>query len=154
MLSYESCLALRDAGFPQVAPADGHVVKYDVGHEEFGPRHSHLQRTGQGATKFAGQPIPLDPDEIRCPNTDELLAAIEARWLQLYCNLSMWWHDGTDGEYWMASPYFQKGGMFIVDMAYGCGPTLDHALAQLYLELASLAQRDPEQATTPGGEHE
>lgn len=72
MLDYTTCCKLRDAGLPQETSHEVSIY-YSAGKPEWGIRVSFPLNAPPG-------PVQLDADEIRIPNSDELIAATQQRW--------------------------------------------------------------------------
>jgi hypothetical protein len=121
MLSYETCCKLRDAQFPQ----------------EQGGFFYELNRDGtQRANKFLAyfKTAPPYTNKLRCPNSDELLAALQARWpeLQVYLRVDKVTCSATARD-WGVVPHRAE----VPEAA-----TPAAALAALYIELAKEPTHD------------
>lgn len=122
MLSYEICVALRDAGFPQLVSSTGHAVYYHAHRPEWGVKVSLLKNGGDAQTM-------LDADEIACPNSDELLAALQAK----YNGLHRWGVKENAGQ-WVAYCVTIETWVTKSDTVSADSPVA--ALAALYITLA------------------
>lgn len=114
MLNHDTCLGLLDAGFPQPVDANGNAKGIYYGSFVEGPA-------------------------CFCPNSDEIIAAIAARWPPDENDLALCLEEvdySTDPKQelygWMAHA---TGSLRDGPTAYA--PTLPEALAALYIALAA-----------------
>lgn len=118
-LSYEMCVALKGAGFPQPADDSGWWIRSD------GKIDS----------------VPIAHDDVACPNSDDLLAALQAEWpehaIKVACRPSVGENVDQSDPGAQAYVYVPGESDKLQRTEYGDRPVT--ALANLYIALKETA---------------
>lgn len=131
MLSYETCCKLKDAGFPQKNTVRVHWYQPSSDRWYLDLRNRAMMMSVEPFTS---------PEMLACPNGDELLAALQAKYPDASFRLGV--HPkGTDARAEVSRGPFDNP----VWLADATEDTPAEALAQLWLALAAAAQTTPQE---------